>query len=37
LRRIEEAHALLNPVYQKFTQAFDLPELRAARELLGQM
>ena len=34
--RLSDAHAVLEPVYQKFTQGLDLVELSAARELLGQ-
>jgi hypothetical protein len=37
LQRAAEAHAALQPVYDKFTQGFNLPELRAARELLTQL
>jgi non-specific serine/threonine protein kinase len=37
LRRTDEARAALQPVYDKFTQGFNLPELRAARELLMQL
>jgi non-specific serine/threonine protein kinase len=37
LQRAAEAQAVLRPVYDKFTQGFNLPELRAARELLSQL
>jgi hypothetical protein len=37
LQRPGDAYPLLKPVYEKFTQGFDLPELRTARELLGQL
>jgi DNA-binding winged helix-turn-helix (wHTH) protein len=37
LQRPAEAHAVLRPVYDKFTQGFDLAELRATRELLSQL
>ena len=36
LRRSRDAHAVLKPVYEQFTQGLDLPELRTADELLGQ-
>jgi predicted ATPase len=31
-----EAYSLLSPVYAKFTQGFDLTELRMARQLLDR-
>jgi predicted ATPase/DNA-binding winged helix-turn-helix (wHTH) protein len=37
LQRPGDACAVLKPVYEKFTQGFDLEELRSARELLGQL
>jgi tetratricopeptide (TPR) repeat protein len=35
--RIAEARALLQPVYDWFTEGFDTPDLRAAKALLGQL
>jgi hypothetical protein len=35
-RRLFDVSTVLDPVYQKFTQGFELAELRGARELLGQ-
>lgn len=35
--RIAEARALLQPVYDWFTEGFDTPDLRAAKDLLGQL
>jgi non-specific serine/threonine protein kinase len=36
LRRSRDAHALLKPVCEQFTQGLDLPQLRTAHELLEQ-
>jgi tetratricopeptide (TPR) repeat protein len=35
--RNDEARSLLAPLYAWFTEGFDLPDLRAARALLGQL
>ncbi len=37
LQRVAEAHALLQPVYARFSQGSKLPDLVSARELLGQL
>jgi hypothetical protein len=37
LQRQHDAHNILKPVYERFTQGFALPELCAARELLAQL
>lgn len=36
-RQPRDAHSVLKPVYDKFTQGFELPDLRSARALLGRL
>ena len=35
--RVDEARRLLAPVYDAFTEGFDLPDLRDARALLAEL